>query len=84
MDFARQLSNIPVPRMGSDIKRFYYLMYVLQSEAGLTYKEARTVLRDLHGDSIHDLAEEFGCTTQAIYGFDRKGLIKAETLDLGP
>lgn len=80
MDFVQQLSNITIPKMDTETKRFLFLMFILQNSANLTYKEARAVLMEIHKDSVQDLAEIFGCSTQAIYGFRRKGLVKAMIL----
>lgn len=76
MKGVRELSDIELPEMSAESFRFYYLMYHLQDMAGLTYREARTVLMNVSNDSAESLAEEFECSRNAIYKFYQKGLSK--------
>ncbi len=66
---SQQYINVPVPKLSKNDIRFLFLMYDLQTRYDLTYREARVILKELRGESNKDLAEEFGCTPQAISCF---------------
>ena len=76
MKSVRQLTDFVVPVSDLKMMNYAFLVWFMEENAGLTYKEARVVLRDIRGESVSDLAELFGCTTQAIHNFDRKGMKK--------
>ena len=76
MKFVRQLTDFVVPVSDLKMMNYAFLVWFMEENAGLTYKEARVVLRDIRGESVSDLAELFECTTQAIHNFDRKGTRK--------
>lgn len=76
MKSVRHLTDFVVPVSDLRMMNYAFLVWFMEENAGLTYKEARVVLRDIRGESVSDIAELFGCTTQAIHNFDRKGMKK--------
>ena len=76
MKSVRQLTDFMIPVTDLQMMDYAFLVWYVEEKAGLTYKEARVVLRDIRGESFTDLAEVFDCSTQAIHNFDRKGMAK--------
>ena len=76
MKSIRQLTDFMIPVADLRFMDYAFLVWYMEENAGLTYKEARVILRDIRGESVSDLAELFGCTTQAIHNFDRKAIRK--------
>ncbi len=73
MKSVRQLTDFVIPVSDLKMMDYAFLVWYVEENAGLTYKEVRVILKDFRGESVSDLAELFGCTTQAIHNFDRKG-----------
>ena len=76
MKSLRQLSDFMIPVSDLRFMDYAFLVWYVEENAGLTYKEARVILRDIRGESVSDLAELFGCSAQAIHNFDRKAMKK--------
>ncbi|MDR0198316.1 MAG: hypothetical protein LBI08_01055 [Methanomassiliicoccaceae archaeon] len=58
------------------IEKYALVIYRLQHEAGLTFKEARATLRPFQ--VIPDLAEEWGCSEENIHNMRRIGREKVK------
>jgi hypothetical protein len=63
------------------IEKYAYQMYRLQSEAGLSFKEARAVLTPQ--TLTRALAEEWGCSYENICNLARRGLYKVSIVANG-
>ena len=76
MKSVRQLTDFMISVANLQMMDYAFLLWYIEENAQLTYKEAHVVLRDIRGESITDLAKVFDCSTQAIHNFDRKGMAK--------
>lgn len=70
------MTDFVVPVSDLKMMDYAFLVWYMEENAGLTYKEARVILRDFRGESVSDLAKLFECTMQGIHNFDRKGMKK--------
>ena len=73
---TRQLSKLKISNDDLKLTNYVFTMWHLQEYGGLTYKEARVLLRDMRDESIEDLCEAFDCTPQAIGNFERRAAKK--------
>ncbi|MCL2712669.1 MAG: hypothetical protein FWD37_05310 [Methanomassiliicoccaceae archaeon] len=74
--------NVAVPKKSTrptweeyvGIEKYALTMYMLQKEAGLSFKEARATLRPVQ--VMENLAKEWGCSEENIYNLRRRGIEK--------
>ncbi|MCL2317998.1 MAG: hypothetical protein FWC44_02955 [Methanomassiliicoccaceae archaeon] len=61
--------------------RYGMALWMLQENAGLSFKEARVFLADERGESVDHLAKELKVTKQAIYNLSSAAKAKIEKIE---
>ena len=61
--------------------RYGMALWMLQENAGLSYKEARVFLAPERGETVEHLAKTFKMTKQAIYNLSSSARAKIEKID---